>query len=246
MIDAPVHACSSLRLKRPQECIVAEMVHNALPHQYGAEVQIRDALDFARSYGIQADGADRFVVIPPARATLVEWARSCLGLGPYEGMHSCGGWSVFRSAVVAVHYGSVGKVEHFHYKLGDSECYDFTSRTRPTHFPLSCWLDTVRSFVRVALMEQVRAEKDRIISPRAVVKKMVYVEYGSAGDEFTLLLCRAGIELKVFDEMVDQAWDSLVRLPTPSALRHAPQDQVVQNFVIALAGRGAGTKGLRV
>ena len=47
----------------------------ALPHQYGAQVQIRDALDFARSYGTQADAADCFVIAAPSGVTLAEWAR---------------------------------------------------------------------------------------------------------------------------------------------------------------------------
>jgi len=218
----------------------------ALPHQYGAEVQIRDGLEFARSYGIQADGADRFVIVPPSRATLSEWARSCLGLGAYSGMHSCGGWSPYRSAAVAVHYGSAGQVEHFYYKMGDAGQYDLTSHTRPAHFPLHPWLDTLRTFVRTALLEYVRSEKDRLISPPEAVKKMMYAEWGTAGDAFTLLLGRAKIEpSKMFDEMVGQAWGAMVRLPSPSTLCFVTQDRVAQDAIIAMAGR-AVEKGLRV
>lgn len=219
----------------------------ALPHQYGAEVTIRDGLAFTQAYGNQADAADRFVIVPPTQATLVEWAKSCLGLGPYAGMHSCGGWSPFRSAKVGVHRGGADGVEHFFYKMGDAGCYDFTSCTQPHHFPLHPWLDTMRAFVRLALLEYVRAsEKDRVISPRGAVKKMLYVEWGSAGDEFTLVLCRARIEPNgMIDEMVREAWGAMVRLPAPCTFGFVTQDRVVQNMVIAFAGR-AVDKGLRV
>ena len=218
----------------------------ALPHQYGAEVQIRDVLEFTRSYGNQVDGADRFVIVPPSRATLAEWARSCLGLGEYTGMHSCGGWSPLRSAEVGVHYGSEGQAGHLYYKL-DNDCYDFTSRTSPAHFPLHSWIETLRAFVQCALLEYVRSESDRVISPQGAVMKMLFCEWGSAGDAFTLLLCRAHIEpSKMFDEMVGRAWGAMVCLPAPSAFRFVPQDGVAQNMVIAMAGRSVGEKkGLR-
>ena len=217
----------------------------ALPHQYGAEVKVRDGPAFSKNYGTQADGADRFVITPPSSATLAEWARSCLCLGCYHDMHICGGWSPFKSAEVGVHCGE--EVTHYFYRLGDSGCYDFTSYTQPKHYPLDSWLQTLRDFVRIALLEYTRSsEQDRVISPCGAVKKMLFVEWGSAGDGLTLMLRRAHIEpSSMFDEMLREAWGAMVRLPVPSTFRFTVHDGLVQDTIIGYARR-AVAKGLRV
>jgi len=225
-------------------------LYMALPHQYGAAVKIHNGLDFTRAYGIQCDGADRFTIIPPSQSTLKEWVRSCLCLGPYQGHHSCGGWSPFRSAVVSVHYGPIEqegeKTETYYHKLGDNGVYDFASRTNPKHFILEPWLETLRSFVLVALLEYANnGKQEDVISPGCVVKKMLYVEWGSAGHEFTLLLCKACLSPdQIFEQIVDEAWRKIVRLPVPIAFAFATQDRVAQEYVIAFAG--SVKKGLRV
>ena len=223
---------------------------HALPHQYGAKVRIRDVEAFARSYGIQAQGADSFVIVPPSHRTLAEWAKSCLGLANYRGMHSCGGWSPFRSVEVGVRRAGEEDVEHYYYALGDNNRYDFVCNTPPADYPLHSWMETLSAFARIALSEYVRDPKqDRMISPRAAVMKMLYVEWGSAGDSFTILLSRAGVEPKnLFEAMVGQAWGGIVSLPRPDALCFLPQDGPAQDMMIALAARAKEKKqcsGLR-
>ena len=90
----------------------------ATPHQYGAEIQIRDEEDFRKAYQGQADSVNVFVVSPPSAKTLTEWAKSCLSLSPYA--HPCGGWSPFRSAEIQAR--REDKTERFFYKLGDNNC----------------------------------------------------------------------------------------------------------------------------
>lgn len=186
------------------------MTFFALPHQYGAEVHVRDMHTFSDDYGCQGDGVRRYIIVPPSETTLAEWAHSCLGLESYEGLHRSGGWSPFRSAEVAVERDN-GQVEHFWYKLGE-DGHDFLSGSRPTDYTLHSWIDTVKTFARIALREFIRvsvgghhAASARLISPRAVIMKMLYTEWGSATDTFVELLSQTGIEPDMlFKEVIDQ------------------------------------------
>jgi hypothetical protein len=219
----------------------------ALPHQYGAEVRIRDVRAFDEAYGGQGDGAVGYVIVPPSEKTLAEWARSCLGLESYKGLHRSGGWSPFRSAEVAVQRDN-GQVEHLWYKLGEDD-HDFLSRTRPTDYPLHSWVDTVQAFARVALREFVRASEDeRLISPRGAVMEMRYTEWGSATDTFFELLGRAGIEpAMLFEGVLKRAWDAMLSLPVPAALSFVTLDSEAQDTVITWARSTVERrKGLRV
>jgi len=128
--------------------------------------------------------------------------------------------------------------ETFYYKFGDGGTYDLTSNTNPKHYIMDAWLETLRKFVLTALLEYVRDPKQNsVISPCCVVKKMLFVEWGSAGDEFTLLLCRASITPdRIFENIVTEEWKKIVRLPVPRAFAFATQDRVAQECVIAFAG----------
>ena len=167
------------------------MRYSALPHQYGAEVQVRDDKAFRRDYGEQyGDSAESLVIVSPSRSTLTAWAKSCLRLGPYKDTHPCGGWSPFRSAEVRVRRMSEedGEATTQFFKLGDHNAWDFTSRTAPQHYPLHSWLQTLDSFVRAALQEYVRAAgTDSVVSPCCVVRKMLHREWGRIDSCFFVL-----------------------------------------------------------
>ncbi len=218
----------------------------ATPHQYGAEVCVRDAEDFQKQYGNQAAVTDQFFIVAPSAATLAEWAKSCLKLGPYRDTHPCGGWSPFRSAEVRVHGETEART--LFYKLGDSNCWDFTSRTAPRHYPMLPWYQTLGAFVRAALKEFLAAsERDCVLSPCDVMRKMLCREWGSAGDAFTRFFIRARIDPHVlFDDLVREAWSGLIRLPTPSAFNFVTQDSEVQRALVVMVGMRAQHKGLRV
>ncbi len=98
-------------------------------------------------------------------------------------------------------------------------------------------VSNARSFVRAALREFLAAsERDCVLSPCDVMNKMLYREWGSAGDAFTRLLIRARIDPHVlFEDLVREAWSGLIRLSTPSAFNFVTQDQQVQNMVVAMA-----------
>lgn len=76
---------------------------------------MRDEEEFRRDYGDQA--GEFFLAVEPSLATLREWARSCLCLGPYKDMHALGGWSPLRSAEVRVKRAD-DENDHFFYKFG--------------------------------------------------------------------------------------------------------------------------------
>ena len=79
------------------------------------------------------------------------------------------------------------------------------------------------------------------------MNKMLYREWGSAGDAFTRLFIRARIDPHVlFDDLVREAWSGLVRLPSPSAFNFVTQDSEVQRALVVMVGMRAQHKGLRV
>ena len=105
------------------------------------------------------------------------------------------------------------------------------------------------TFVRVSLLEYTRAaDSDCMISPRVVVTKMLYREWGSAGDAFTSLLTKAGITARVLDDLVDECWRNMIRLPSPGVFRFVTLDENVRDAVVKFVNgrRPSITKGLRV
>ena len=222
----------------------------ALPHQYRARVYIQDVTEFAEDYGDQASNTDRLTIMTPSNQTLSCWAKSCMTLGEFTGMHFAGGWSPFRSAEVRVERdkeNSDGTVEQtFYYKLGDDGRWDFETRLAPDTFPLKPWLATLKTFVRVALWEYVRAsDPECVLAPPQVVRKMMYREWGSAGDAFTRVLNRACFGPNAMDDMIRDAWRGMVRLPVPATFKFVAQDHDVQNAVVGLAASKI-PHGLRV
>ena len=213
----------------------------ATPHMYGAELRIRSLADFKRDYGEQARDDDRFVLAPTSETTLKKWAQSCLGLGGYDSLHQCAGWSPFRSGVVNLQR----KGAAYFYKRGDNNSYDFTAATAPQDFPLQPWLETLDKFVRICLALHVQATRKSVLSPVQVVRKVLYGEWASAGDDFTVVLMRNNFHPTCLDSMLDAAWSRMIRLPTPRALMFT-QDQKVQVAFLALASEREHPKGLRV
>ena len=109
------------------------------------------------------------------------------------------------------------------------------------------------------------------ISPRQKIAKMLYYEYGrtaffcviassipippprrdqkntsSAGDAFTRLLEEEfSFDTCSLEEMVQGAWEAMVRLPVPRVFEYINKDQRVQTFLVELVAR-SHPKGIRV
>ena len=68
----------------------------------------------------------------------------------------------------------------------------------------------------------------------------------SAGDAFTRLLeDEFFFDTCSLDEMVEDAWKAMVRLPVPRVFEYINQDQRVQTFLVELVARSY-PKGIRV
>ena len=65
----------------------------------------------------------RAILMKPDNADLLEWARTCCSIGPYEGCHPLGGWSPGRSVLVTLHMEN-GDSLGYYYELfdGPGEC----------------------------------------------------------------------------------------------------------------------------
>ena len=151
--------------------------HLALPNQYGTKLFIRDAAAFRDAYGDQADEEScDFVLIEPTTATLKEWAKSTLCVGPYRGFHPCGGWSPFRSGQVSVRAGAGSR--DLYYKLGDHNVHEFTSATHAREYGCTSWSQVLRRFIYISLETYMNEGERCTISPRQKIAKMLYYEYG--------------------------------------------------------------------
>ena len=152
--------------------------HLALPNQYGTKLFIQDAAAFRDAYGDQADEeSSDFVLIEPTTATLKEWAKSTLCVGPYRGLHPCGGWSPFRSGEVSVRRAATSPRD-LYYKLGDNNTHDFTSATHARDYGCTSWSQVLRRFIYISLETYMNEGERCAISPRQKIAKMLYYEYG--------------------------------------------------------------------
>ena len=89
------------------------------PHHFGARVVPGPTWE----YGDQLnDSIGKPTVVVPTDGVLQEWARSCLGLGEFNGMCTLGGWSPARSCCVRIVRERDVRVEHVYYKAGDRPC----------------------------------------------------------------------------------------------------------------------------
>ena len=212
---------------------------------YGASLAVHDEATFYSNYGDQASTADAFHLAAPSYSTLVEWAKSCLGLGSFKSMPSSCGWSPFRSGELRVRCNSEGTTKTFYYKLGDTEEYDLHASTDPQIFPLRPWVDTLKQFVQVALKICTETSDQKCqLPPRGIVAKMLHREWGSAGHAFTKLL-QGRLDPSMFDAMVQEAWDRMVRVPMPCVFKYAC-DSTVQRAIVHYAATQGARKGLRV
>jgi hypothetical protein len=219
-------------------------LYNALPCQFGAALRIQDEAAFKEAYGCQIRPTDKLTLLRPSPETLSEWAKSCLGIGAYEGMHSCGGWSPFRSGHVLVE--GKDRTRALYYKLGDDNCWDFHTTCPYAASAFAPWLEMLQSFVRIALAACMRDREHRI-SPSTRVQKMLFREWGAAGDDFTLYLGVRGFDPCKIEEMVRGAWRVHLNLPVPAAFAFVTNDEATQARVLdVVEALARSPKGLRV
>ena len=211
------------------------MKHPAFPHLYDCSLKIMDPAKFEVDYPNQATTNDELVLTTPNYGTLMVWAESCLGLDAFRRMHRKGGWSPFRSGEVVITTPD-GKQETFFYKLCDDGENDFASIVDGRTISIKPWLRTVSLFTKLALnLYILKCEGNMSWYPHVVVRKMLHSEWGESDNDFAYLLEKQGFDPKMLDQMVNDAWQKMIKLPLPAIFAYIHDEEVMAKMIDMIA-----------
>jgi len=144
----------------------------ASPHMYGCELRLFDPEQFRDDYDNHGTPDDNFVLMASSPENVVMWAKSCLSIGEYKGMHRHGGWSPFRSGEVLV----TNKMRKhvYNYKLDDDHEWDYIASTNGRTILIQPWLHSTNIFINlVPNLYALKCEQESSL-PHLMVPQMLY------------------------------------------------------------------------
>jgi len=197
----------------------------ASPHMYGCELRLFDPERFRDDYDNHGTSGDKFVLMEPSPENLMMWAKSCLSIGEYKGLHRHGGWSPFRSGEVLVTKKN-GEENVYNYKPGDDNEWDYIASINGRTISIQPWLHSINVFTKLALnLYVLKCEQESSI-PHLMVLQMLYAEYGECNHDFAYMLYEKGFTPKMLDEIVHKKWQQMLKLPLPNVLTYFHDDHV--------------------